>query len=492
MIVYFDLVVACLLNQSGRLSASELREALAELDQRSGWNGGLLAYASHSLGLPSEELSRTAYWTRRSQERHRQAACLQLLEERGCPQEEVHQLIAELDEAPFGADLARVLGKRTALAPVTVRQYLEEVESRLRRYGASVLRAARDDGFAAVSTRLVPGHAVTEDALRLSVLFRSEHTYWIVRSRSKRVPSLFALDHGDDGRHGMKRGEQLGPYTIQGRLGEGGMGRVYLATDANNAFVAVKTLRGELAEAEDHARFEREVSILARVRHRSVLPLLDRGTAAGGVRYFVVPAIEGEELGVALRRARLPLREAFGIADELLAALEAVHAAGVVHKDLKPENVMLRRRPKPSRLCLIDFGLAHLLTDEETSKPELFMTRQSELLGTPRYISPEQVRGEKLTPVTDLYAFGVLLFELLTGKLPLHGKTPFAMLSAHVDAIPDTLWEADPKTPWDLELQALLTRLLQKDPGRRPRSAAEVRSVLAEGAGRMLAVGRSG
>ena len=487
MILHFDLIAARFLElEGGDLYSSVVLQAyLRDLDRRPRWSGGLLARLVRMGQLQPELLARVARWTHRYLERCRQAVLLRLLEgELG--EEAIHDLLVAFDEAPLGADPQRVLHEETSLSSDQVEAALEDVEAYLRDWSARTIERARAADYAVTPQPMPSRGPVTEGSLKISALFRSERTAHLVRSRRvEREASGGADDdpwlNPSDTRHfGLLPGYHLGPYTIRSELGRGGMARIYLAEQGPGEFVAVKVLRTECAEPEDLDRFEREAAVLRRIQHPAVLQLLDDGVTESGTRYLVFPAIAGETLQDLLsRERRLPVPKALGFVDALLDALEAIHAAGVVHKDLKPENLMLNDRPEGSRLCVIDFGLAQVRGHVETEVP-LYMTRASEVIGTAKYLSPEQIRGQQASERSDLYAVGVILFQLLTGRFPLLGATPYETFRAHVESSPRTLAAVFPDESWDPRLQELLDRLLEKDPEDRPPDAAAVREVLGE------------
>lgn len=487
MILHFDLIAARFLElERGDLYSSAVLHAyLRDLDGRPRWSGGLLARLVRMGQLQPELLARVAHWTHRYLERCRQAVVLRLLEgELG--EAAIHDLVVAFDEAPLGADPQRVLHEETALSSARIGAALEDAEAYLRDWSARTIERARAADYAVTPQPMPSRGPVTEGSLKVSALFRSERTTHLVRSRRAARATSDGdtndpwLNPSDTRRFGLLPGYRLGPYTIRSELGRGGMARIYLAEQGSGEFVAVKVLRTECAEPEDLDRFEREAAVLRRMRHPAVLQLLDDGVTKTGTRYLVFPAIAGETLHAFLaRERRLSVPKALGLADALLDALGAIHAAGVIHKDLKPENLMLNDRPEGSRLCVIDFGLAQVRGHVESEVP-LYMTRASEVIGTAKYLSPEQIRGQQASERSDLYAVGVILFQLLTGRFPLIGATPYETFRAHVESAPRTLAQVMPQETWDPRLQQLLDALLEKDPKDRPPDAAAVREVLGE------------
>ncbi|HET7039395.1 MAG TPA: serine/threonine-protein kinase, partial [Gemmatimonadales bacterium] len=198
-----------------------------------------------------------------------------------------------------------------------------------------------------------------------------------------------------------------GRYEVERELGHGGMAEVYVARDLRvGRRVAIKALRPEMAQAVGPDRFLREIDIAARLQHPHILPLFD-SAVANGLLYYVMPLVEGETLRERLRReVQLPIAETLHIARQVADALDYAHAHGVVHRDVKPENVLLDRHT--GRALLADFGIARAMVAEGSVS-----TGQGVAVGTPAYMSPEQAAGEEVDRRSDLYALGVVGYEML-------------------------------------------------------------------------------
>jgi serine/threonine protein kinase len=273
-------------------------------------------------------------------------------------------------------------------------------------------------------------------------------------------------------------GARLGPYELVAHIGRGGMGDVYRARDTRlGRIVAVKVLLPHVAsDAELKQRFEREARTLAALTHPHICAVFDVGhqaPAAGsdqGVDYLVMEYLEGETLAARLARGPLPLDEALQHATQIAAALETAHQMGVIHRDLKPGNIMLTA----GGTKVLDFGLAKALggdapSPDLTQTPARSVTREGWLLGTPAYMSPEQARGKAVDRRADLWAFGCVLFEMLTGKRTFQGDDVTETIAAVVREEPD--WSALPATT-PAAIRRLLRRTLAKDPrGRLPDAA---------------------
>ena len=289
-------------------------------------------------------------------------------------------------------------------------------------------------------------------------------------------------------------GTRLGPYEILALLGAGGMGEVYRARDMTlGRSVAIKILPAAVAtDADRLARFAREATTLASLNHPHIAQVYGF-ERAGDTRALVMELVEGEDLAQRLTRGAIPLDEALPIARQIAEALEAAHDAGIVHRDLKPANIKLR---SDGTVKVLDFGLAKALDpagrdssgaltsgatvahdplQSPTMASPAAMTGMGVILGTAAYMAPEQARGKAVDRRADIWAFGVVLFEMLTGRLAFHGDTisdtVAAVLTREID------WRAvPPATPESV--RGLLRRCLDRDPRRRLQAIGEARVVL--------------
>jgi serine/threonine-protein kinase len=257
-----------------------------------------------------------------------------------------------------------------------------------------------------------------------------------------------------------------GTYEIEREVGAGGMATVYLARDVkHDRRVAIKVLRPELAAALGPDRFPREIRIVAQLQHPHVLPLHDSGEKDGFL-YYVMPFVEGESLRHKLdREGQLPVHDAVRILREVVDALAYAHQLGILHRDIKPDNVMLSGR----HAMVMDFGVAKAVSmaGGET------LTTVGVAVGTPHYMSPEQATGaEHLDHRSDIYSIGILAYELLTGETPFKGKTAQAVLSAQVLEKPRAVTEIRSAVPGPLA--ELVKRCLEKQPADRWQSAEEI------------------
>jgi serine/threonine-protein kinase len=256
-------------------------------------------------------------------------------------------------------------------------------------------------------------------------------------------------------------------YVLERELGHGGMATVYLAQDVrHDRQVAVKVLRPELAATLGSDRFFREVHVAARLQHPHILPLLDSGQA-GGFYFYAMPYIAGESLRERLARVgELPVEQAIRILTEVVDALAAAHSAGVVHRDIKPDNVMLSGR----HALVMDFGVAKAVS-EATGRHQL--TSAGVALGTPAYMAPEQAAADpQLDHRVDIYAVGTMGYELLAGRPPFTGGSSQEILAAHMTRAPESISVRRPAVP--SALAAVIMKCLEKRPSDRYQTAEEL------------------
>ena len=280
----------------------------------------------------------------------------------------------------------------------------------------------------------------------------------------------------------MQVGEKLGAYEVIAKLGEGGMGQVFRATDTKlKRQVAIKILPPSLAADHDRlARFQREAEVLASLNHPNIAAIYgleeDRGVTA-----LVMELVEGEDLSRRIARGAMPLDEALPIARQIAEALEAAHERGIIHRDLKPANIKIRT---DGTVKVLDFGLAKAMEPAAGSSPGVSMsptitspamTQAGMILGTAAYMAPEQAKGRAVDKRADIFAFGAVLYEMLAGTRAFQGEDVTDLIVAVVSKEPD--WAAlSPST--SLSVRSTLRRCLEKDPKRRLRDIGEARLAL--------------
>lgn len=269
---------------------------------------------------------------------------------------------------------------------------------------------------------------------------------------------------------------RLGHYEIRSLLGAGGMGEVYLADDLNlHRPVAVKLLRADLLTNEDLLqRFKREAYAASSLNHPNILTVYEIG-AEHEYHFIVTEFIDGESLGQRLKREPIKLLEALNLGIQVASALAAAHAAGITHRDIKPDNIMLRRDHAAK---VLDFGLTKLSEqassglDTELRNQVLQATIPGTVMGTARYMSPEQTRGQAVDARTDIWSLGVVLYQMVAGQLPFAGKTMSDVIAAVLQTDPPALTTFAPDVP--AELDRIVGRTLRKDPEQRYQSIKDL------------------
>ena len=265
---------------------------------------------------------------------------------------------------------------------------------------------------------------------------------------------------------GLKPGELVGPYRIEEEIGRGGMGAVYLAEDTRlQRTVALKALaEAFVVDPKQQKRFRREAQAAAALSHPGITTIYALEEIEGRL-YIASEYVRGKTLRSLVEAGPLPLGDLLDVAAQISEALAAAHARGVIHRDLKPENVMLA---DDGSLKLLDFGLALLLEPQPAQER---LTEVGALLGTPSYMAPEQLTGDPVDSRCDIFAFGVVLYELASGFNPFSGKTPMASIARILGADPESNPGLQKQAP---DLDRIIRRCLQKDPQKRYQSTQEL------------------
>jgi eukaryotic-like serine/threonine-protein kinase len=271
-------------------------------------------------------------------------------------------------------------------------------------------------------------------------------------------------------------GRRLGPYEILSAIGAGGMGEVYKARDTRlDRIIAIKVLPTHLADrAELRERFEREAKTIASLNHPHICTLFDTGHQ-DDVDFLVMEYIEGETLAQRLQRSALPIQQVLQFAIEIADALDKAHRKGITHRDLKPGNIMLTK----SGTKLLDFGLAKLKQEAAPATPESQLatmrgaiTGEGAILGTLQYMAPEQVEAKEVDARTDIFAFGVVVYEMATGKKAFEGKSQASLMAKILETDPPSMASLTPMTPPALD--RVVKRCLAKDPDDRWQTARDL------------------
>ena len=266
----------------------------------------------------------------------------------------------------------------------------------------------------------------------------------------------------------------LGEYRVGALIGVGGMGAVYEGYHpVIGKRVAVKVLLPQLsADVELVKRFVSEARSVNEIRHRNIVDIFAFGQLPDGSHYFLMEFLEGEPFDNIIRnRGPLPVHEALFWCEEVLEALGAAHDFGIIHRDVKPSNIfMVQPRAGRRYIKLLDFGIAKLASGKQGTT-----TQASVVIGTPVYMSPEQARGRTISPTTDIYSIGCMLFELITGRVLFPAENQNQVMFMHAEDAPPLAKSLNPLVPDSVD--ALLQKLLQKDPLARPQTAEEVRAL---------------
>jgi hypothetical protein len=283
------------------------------------------------------------------------------------------------------------------------------------------------------------------------------------------------------GRSGRREGELIaGRYRLIELLGEGAMGAVYRARhEGLQRDVAMKFLQDELAGNEEiAARFAREAVAAARLQHRNVIAVYDSGADAQGRCFLAMEYVAAESLRALIERVgAVPPARALAIAEQVAAALDHAHALGIVHRDVKPENVLVLDVEGVETVKVIDFGIAKVFQPDGPSSPGL--TRTGIVLGTPEYMAPEQAAGAAVDHRADIYALAVVTYELLVGARPFDSDDVMALLMAHLSATPPTMSARRPDLGFSPAVDDVMARALAKVPADRPQRASEFVAQLA-------------
>ncbi|HAF13727.1 MAG TPA: hypothetical protein DHU55_04400 [Blastocatellia bacterium] len=269
-------------------------------------------------------------------------------------------------------------------------------------------------------------------------------------------------------------------YLLEERLGIGGMGTVYRARHLLiDRPVAVKVLNERFVEDDAaRTRFRREARAAGRLQHANAVTVTDYGQSQDGYVYLVMELLEGRTLrDVLAKEAPLDAARSVSLMLQISAAVAAAHEAGIIHRDLKPANVFIVQRAEvPAVVKVLDFGIAKLAAEALDEDEPMTLTQVGAMIGTPRYMSPEQCDGAALTPASDVYSLGVILYEMLTGTVPFSGSSPLAIAMKHTSETPRSPRELVSSIPPALEQVVLHT--LEKSPEDRPANAAEFREEL--------------
>ncbi|MEM1418527.1 MAG: serine/threonine-protein kinase [Myxococcota bacterium] len=281
-------------------------------------------------------------------------------------------------------------------------------------------------------------------------------------------------------------GVDLDKYKVLRRIGEGGMGLVYEAVHTViKKRVAIKVLRQDFSSRPEVVeRFKQEAISASRIGHANIVDISDFGTTPDGSSYFVMEFLAGEDLANLIsREGTLDMRRAVHILKQCCRALGAAHAKGIVHRDMKPENIFLTEGDDGRDFVkIVDFGIAKMSEVDGDGTPGRKLTKTGMIFGTPEYMSPEQAKGAELDHRVDIYAMGVILYECMTGVVPFVGESFMGILTQHMFEEPPPLKEANPAVRISPELEVVCTKALSKDPDKRFQTMDDLAVALEEAA----------
>jgi serine/threonine protein kinase len=288
--------------------------------------------------------------------------------------------------------------------------------------------------------------------------------------------NFLAAAEGRDDDGMLRLGTELGAYRVLELLGEGGMGRVYVAEHVRlGRRVALKHLRAEFNKNKIAiGRFFAEARAVNRISHENIVEITDFFENVEGHNYYIMELLKGDDVGrLIIKLGVIPLVRALDIGIQVASALTAVHAARIVHRDLKPDNIFIIDRPnRPGFVKLLDFGIAKL---GDGHGIQMGTTAAGTIIGTPEYMSPEQAGGQEVDHRTDVYALGIILYEMICGTLPFKAKSFGDMVVKHMTVVPKRPISYD-NLPHDIseQLDELIMQLLEKDPAKRPQAMSDV------------------
>ena len=262
-----------------------------------------------------------------------------------------------------------------------------------------------------------------------------------------------------------------GRYQVLSKLGEGGMGTVYLAEQMSvGRKIALKFLQGNYATDDEFiARFRREARLAASLNHRNIVTVHDFDQSDDGSLFIAMEYLDGEKLSEVIRRdGPLEISRAFRLGLQIAEGLEAAHRAAVIHRDIKPDNIMVIQEGGAEDIKLMDFGIARLRSTGTASH----LTRAGIIMGTPEYMAPEQAEGAEVSEKTDIYALGIVLYEMISGAVPFRALTPGAVLVKQMQETPLSLRKSRREVP--VSMERIIMHALEKEPQRRHKSMSEV------------------
>ena len=544
MLVPNDILSAKLLIQLKYATAEVVRKQMKVADADPNASRDVLALLLDRDLITQKQAERARYFTALFVHLRREAILLRIAERKhDLPRDQVLRVLAEIELSSYRHHLSVLLPTLGLITTDEAERLKRRTHRRIVRDNRRVLERYRDEDFRGVVKALIPVWPLTDEAFRITTLFRTEETLrgvnWSKRRlsevRNDQETSKQVLGSRDDelelgsftrcattaddssdetgaledeaedagksrwatariqeghwqaaGPSEHAQREVIGPYQVVQCLGEGGMGAVYLCTDGSG-LVAVKVMTSP-SGSDDLQRFEREGQIYAQLAHPNLIHLLASGETEDGAPFLVLPVFAGESLQEVLNETKILLEpgEVFLIMEQALAGLEAAHKLGIIHRDVKPDNLFLLAGASGREVKLIDFGIARFLDDLKPDADRAFRTELTSISGTPAYVAPETINSGRVDARTDIYSLGIMFFLLLTGRHPLHVDRSSDFLSEHLVGIPLTLKQARNEFPWCPELETLLASMMAKRLVDRPASCQEILDLIQGGGLREL------
>ncbi|MBL4848484.1 MAG: serine/threonine protein kinase [Planctomycetes bacterium] len=523
-----DVAAGKLLVQLGFVGADEVRQHLRIVDASQQQGLDLIASLHQAGRLDVAQLKTARRYQAMFDHVRQEAVFLRAVEKRDPPldQSAVSRVLAQIEADPYRRRMAAVLGELGLLDPAEADRITRKVSRRIAKEDLRVLERYRTQDFSGVERPLLPAKRIETGVFKVSALFRSKATQRRVRTTLNKIleeglgaspqdrsgirellPPDSAVVEDEPSESELKRirtsrfrssadlpqleptvateeelgsRKKIGPYEVVECVGQGGMGAVYLVRDDVGSILAVKVMLAQHAAAEDLARFEREIRLMRQVSHRAVVSVLEDGTTPDGLRFVVMPFYTGQDLSGILESGPLEPARVFKIVEQILGALAALHAAGIVHRDLKPENVFVLAGGE-DEIRLVDLGIARAMDDALPSEQRAFRSNAGVISGSPAFVAPETIAGAPIDGRTDIYSLGVLLFSLLTGRLPLWGESPYDYLREHLVGVPLSLFQGRKDIRWHEGLEKLVAQMLAKDLDQRPASCEEILGLLQGG-----------
>ncbi|RMG11066.1 MAG: serine/threonine protein kinase [Planctomycetota bacterium] len=477
---FLDLLRAKVGIQLGLLTPAAAVGHLRRLDD-GGADGGFLGLL-RAHGAPADAVELVDATARRCLSMRHASVYLRCLRARSLVDEQaLHPVMWEVRSDPSGPSLGEALVRRALLSPQAHAQVEAEARAALEREHQATTARYRERGYTGVE-------APSEMIAQLIAEARGKAAAALTPASAAGRPAPVAAEPPPAA---LADAPSLPPalantgldedYEILRKLGEGGMGVVYLARErkSERRTVALKVVQDSAKSKDAAERFKREILATSMCAHENIIEIYDAKETKDGSYYMAMEYLEGEELSDILKRERrIALPRLVDLLAQVLAGMEAMHQADIIHRDIKPHNFRITRGPDGrEHLKIVDFGIARILgMDDAGLGEQIFTTMAGKITGSPAYIAPESITGSEVDGRADLYSLGISIFRLATGRLPFVAREPSEYLPMHLYNKPPSLRSVLPEAPQELE--DFVQKLLAKLPADRFQSAAEALEVL--------------